>query len=186
MSNREPDRPWLAFDDKNLLLQLGGWKRDRDTNKEGLTHAGLLMFGRERSILDAFPYYHLDYQERFSSDPDQRWDYRLTLDGKWEPNLFNFYYRVYNRLVNDLDVPFRLDKDATRTGETHVHEGIREALVNTLIHADHLSRKPLVIIKSQQGFAFSNHGRLRIPINVLYEGGQTDPRNPTYKKCFKC
>ncbi|WP_293133347.1 hypothetical protein [Okeania sp. SIO3I5] len=135
-SNREPEHPWLAFDDKNLLLQLGGWKRDRDTNKEGLTHAGLLMFGRERTILDAFPYYHLDYQERFSSDPDQRLDYRLTLDGRWEPNLFNFYYRVYSRLVKDLDVPFQLDKNATRREETHVHQGIREALANTLIHAD--------------------------------------------------
>ncbi len=184
-SNREPDHPWLAFDDKNLLLQLGGWKRDRDTNKEGLTHAGLLMFGRERSILDAFPYYHLDYRECFSSDPDQRWDYRLTLDGRWEPNLFNFYYRVYNRLVNDLDVPFKLDKNATRTGETHVHQGIREALVNTLIHADHLSTKSLVILKYKQSFTFYNPGRLRIPINILYEGGQTDPRNPTLQKMFQ-
>ena len=184
-SNREPDHPWLALDDKNLLYQLGGWKSDRHTHKEGLTNAGLLMFGRERSILDAFPHYHLDYQERFSSDPDQRWDYRLTLDGKWEPNLFNFYYRVYNRLVNDLDVPFRLDKNATRTGETHVHQGIREALVNTLIHADHLSTKSLVIIKFQQAFTFSNPGRLRIPIQHLYEGGHTDPRNPTLQKIFQ-
>ncbi|MEB3341130.1 ATP-binding protein [Okeania sp.] len=164
---------------------MGGWKRDRATNQEGLTYAGLLMFGRERSILDAFPHYHLDYQERFSSDPDQRWDYRLTLDGKWEPNLFNFYYRVYNRLVNDLDVPFKLDKDATRREETHVHQGIREALVNTLIHADHLSTKSLVIIKSKQGFIFSNPGRLRIPIDVLYQGGQSDPRNPKLQKMFQ-
>ena len=72
-SSRELDHPWLALDDRELLLQLGGWKRDRSTGKEGLTVAGLLMFGRERSILDAFSHYHLDYQERLSIDPEERW-----------------------------------------------------------------------------------------------------------------
>jgi ATP-dependent DNA helicase RecG len=105
-SSREPDHPWLALDDRELLCKLGGWRRDRSTSTEGLTLAGLLMFGRERSILDGLPHYQLDYQERFSDDPETRWTYRLTLDGRWEPNLFNFYYRVYGRLVNDLDVPF--------------------------------------------------------------------------------
>jgi len=184
-SSREPDHPWLALDDRDLLCRLGGWSRDRNTNKEGLTIAGLLMFGRERSILDALPHYQLDYQERISKDPEKRWNYRLTLDGKWEPNLFNFYYRVYGRLVNDLDVPFQLDKDAVRKGETHVHEALREALVNTLIHTDHLSAKPLVIIKSTEVFAFTNPGRLRIPVQRLYEGGYSDCRNPNLQKMFQ-
>jgi ATP-dependent DNA helicase RecG len=121
-SNREPDHPWLTLDDQNLLDRLGGWRRDRNSGKEGLTVAGLLMFGRERSILDAFPHYHIDYQEKLSRDPEQRWTYRLHPDGKWEPNLFNFYSLVYGRLVKDLDVPFQLDNDAIRRGETHVHE----------------------------------------------------------------
>ena len=184
-SNREPDHPWLAKDDRDLLYQLGGWRRDRTTGKEGLTIAGLLMFGQERSILDALPYYHLDYQENFSTDPEQRWTYRLTLDGKWVPNLFNFYYRVYNRLVNDLAVPFQLDQDATRKGETHVHQALREALVNTLIHADHFSTRSIVIIKKTDRFEFSNPGRLRITIQELYGGGITDPRNPNLQKMFQ-
>ncbi|UZO74845.1 MULTISPECIES: helix-turn-helix domain-containing protein [Microcystis] len=71
-SNREPDHPWLAYNDQQLLHQLGGWRRDRNSSKEGLTVAGLLMFGRERSILDAFPHYSLDYQEKFSDDPEKR------------------------------------------------------------------------------------------------------------------
>jgi ATP-dependent DNA helicase RecG len=126
-SSREPDHPWLALDDRELLCQLGGWRRDRLTNQEGITVAGLLMFGRERSILDALPHYQLDYREKLSDNPEERWAYRLTLDGKWEPNLFNFYYRVYGRLVSDLTVPFKLDKDAVRLGETHIHEALREA-----------------------------------------------------------
>lgn len=184
-SSREPDHPWLALDDKNLLFKLGGWRRDRYTNKEGLTIAGLLMFGHERSILDAFPNYQLDYQEQLSKDPETRWTYRLTLDGKWEPNLFNFYYRVYSRLVNDVNVPFQLNREAVRRGETHVHEALREALVNTLIHADHISTRPIAVTKFTTSFLFSNPGRLRISIQQLYDGGISDPRNPNLQKMFQ-
>ena len=90
------------------------------------------MFGSERSLLDALPYYHLDYQEQFSADREQRLSHRITLDGKWAPKLFNFYYRVYPRLVEGLDVPFKLDPQATRIAETHV----REALVDEIGNAD--------------------------------------------------
>jgi ATP-dependent DNA helicase RecG len=184
-SSREPDHPFLGLDDRGLLHRLGGWREDRHTGQKGLTLAGLLMFGCERSILDALPHYQLDYQERLSDDPDTRWTYRLTLDGKWEPNLFNFYYRVYGRLVNDLDVPFQLDRDAVRRGETHVHEALREALVNTLIHADHRSTRPIVVVKLTNSFSFSNPGRLRIFLERLYEGGVSDPRNPNLQKMFQ-
>jgi ATP-dependent DNA helicase RecG len=183
--SREPDHPWLALDDKSLLQQLGGWYQGRHSGQEGLTMAGLLMFGRELPIRDAFPYHHLDYQERLSSDPEQRWTYRLTLDGRWEPNLFNFYYQVYGRLIKDLDLPFELDKNAVRLGETHVHEALREALVNCLIHADHLSTRPLTILKFSDGFKFSNPGRLRILLKSLYTGGVTDPRNPSLQRMFQ-
>lgn len=131
------------------------------TAKEGLTLAGILMFGCERSILeDALPYYQLDYQERLSKDPETRWTYRLTLDGKWEPNLFNFYYRVYSRLVNDINVPFQLDRDAVWRGD-HVHEALREALVNFLVHADHVYTRLIVVTKVTNSILFSNPGRLR-------------------------
>lgn len=143
------------------------------------------MFGRERSILDALPHYQLDYQERLSKDPETRWTYRLTLDGKWEPNLFNFYYRVYSRLVNDINVPFQLDRDAVRRGETHVHEALREALVNSLVHADHVSTRPLVVTKVTNSILFSNPGRLRISLQQLYDGGISDPRNPNLQKMFQ-
>lgn len=184
-ASREPDHPFLAFDDAELLFRLGGWHRDRKSGQEGLTIAGLLMFGKERSILDALPHYHLDYQEQLSPDADRRWTYRLTIDGSWEPNLFNFYYRVYSRLVSNLDLPFQLDKDTVRRGETHVHEALREALVNTLIHADHLSSRPITVIKRPDAFQFSNPGRLRIPLSRLYEGGVSDPRNPHLQKMFQ-
>jgi ATP-dependent DNA helicase RecG len=177
-ASHEPDHPFLALDDRALLERLDGWRRERLGGRAGLTLAGLLMFGSERSLLDALPHYHLDYQEQLSADPEQRWTHRITVDGKWAPNLFNFCYRVYPRLVEGLDVPFKLDPQATRIAETHVHEALCEALVNTLIHADHQSSRPITVIKRQDAFVFFNPGRLRIPREALYQGGVSDPRNP--------
>ena len=184
-SSRDPDHPFLALNDPDFLERLGGLRRDRRSGAEGITLAGLLMFGKERSLLDALPHFHLDYQEQLSGDRDARWTYRLTLDGKWTPNLFNFYYRVYPRLVENIDVPFKLGRTAVRLEETHVHEALREALVNTLVHADHQSTRPLTVIKRKDAFLFTNPGRLRISREQLYQGGVSDPRNPNLQKMFQ-
>ena len=47
--------PWATLEDKDFLIQLGGYAKDRVTKEEGLTLAGLLMFGKLRSILDGVP-----------------------------------------------------------------------------------------------------------------------------------
>jgi ATP-dependent DNA helicase RecG len=109
----------------------------------------------------------------------------LTVDGKWAPNLFNFYYRVYPRIVENIDVPFKLDKSATRLEETHVHEALREALVNTIVHADHQTTRSISIFNRHDMFTFVNPGRLRIPLAQLYQGGISDPRNPNLLKMFQ-
>jgi ATP-dependent DNA helicase RecG len=184
-SSRDPDHPFLALNDSDFLESLGGFRCDRRNGIKGITLAGLLMFGKERSLLDAMPHFHLDYQEQMSNNPEERWTYRLTIDGKWVPNLFDFYYRVYPRLVENVNVPFKLDKAAIRQEETHVHEALREALVNTIIHSDHQSSRPITIIKRVDNFVFSNPGRLRIPKEQLYQGGVSDPRNPNLQKMFQ-
>ena len=183
--SREPDHPFLALDHQGLLEKLGAWRRDRANKQAGLTVAGLLMFGKEQSLLEAFPFFHLDYQEQLSSDPEVRWNFRLTQDGHWEGNLFNFYSRVYRRLTDELEIPFKLNAEGVRQGETHVHEALREALINCLVHADHQSSRPIKIIKRRAHFELTNPGRLRISVDQLYSGGISDPRNPTMLKMFQ-
>lgn len=81
-SSRTPDHPFLAQHDREFLESLGGWRRDRSSLAEGITLAGLLMFGKELSLRDALANYHLDYQEQLSKDPDVRWTARITIDGQ--------------------------------------------------------------------------------------------------------
>ena len=56
LSSHKPDHPWTTIDDLSLLRALGGWRRERSGDEEGLTLAGLLMLGRWPAIHEAAPY----------------------------------------------------------------------------------------------------------------------------------
>ncbi len=96
--------------DKEFLYQIGAWGSIRGTDKEGLTVAGLLMFGYERAIIEEFPHYFLEFREKNSKDIALRWDYRTTSsDGTWSGNLYDFYFKIINRLTDNINIPFKLD-----------------------------------------------------------------------------
>jgi len=133
-SARNPTHVWLNEDTKGLLQKLGGWGRDRTTGDEGLTAAGLLMFGTEDALNDPANElnYHLDYRERPTNSIADRWTDRITPDGTWVPNLFQFFQRVYPRLTANLKLPFAyiptpptLFTDPVRSGQSPVHEAIQ-------------------------------------------------------------
>lgn len=113
LKDEKPSHPYLEQDDATFLTSLRGWRRDRATGEHGLTLAGLLMFGRWEAIQEAVPHYFVDYQERPEAKTELRWIDRLVPDGSWTGNLFEFYRRVYRKLVADLKVPFAI-KDGQR------------------------------------------------------------------------
>ena len=183
-ASHKPTHPWLSEDDKGLLTKIGGWRRDRKTGNDGLTLAGLLMFGRDETLREGAPGYHVDYRERLVDDPAVRWSDRLTADGTWPSNLFQFYLRVAGRLVADLKIPFQLDADLFRKGETEVHEAIREALVNALIHADYQGQGGILVEKFRDAFAFSNPGTLLVSFDQLWRGNVSECRNKALQTMF--
>jgi ATP-dependent DNA helicase RecG len=182
---RQPDHPFLGGDEATLLTQVGVHRRDRATGEEGLTVAGLLMFGSERAILDRFPNYQLDYREILSDDPRERWQDRVTVDGTWPGNVFSFFRRIFPKLTADLKVPFRLDAELRRVDTTPAHEALREALVNALIHADYTGTRGIRIFKRRTAFELMNPGTLRVRWEEARAGNASDPRNPTMQKLFQ-
>jgi len=181
---RQPEHKFNSLDDKEFLRKLGGWKRDRNSGEEGLTLAGLLMFGDGTSIKEYLAHYHLDYIEREDADKSSRYVDRLTLDGSWSGNLYDFYLKVYRKLTTDIKVRFNLESDE-RKDTTPVHEAIREALVNTLAHADFACHKAITIVKRPDMFGFRNPGLMRIPITKAIEGGESDCRNSAIHDMFR-
>ncbi|MFA7556575.1 MAG: RNA-binding domain-containing protein [Hydrogenophaga sp.] len=183
-ANRDPGHPWNEENDQAFLRRIGGWRMDRETGESGLTLAGLLMFGQMSVIQEALPNYMLDYQERPTAKTERRWVDRLTLDGKWSGNLYDFYRKVYLKLTADLKVPFQLEK-GERQDETPVHVALREALANVLVHADYSDRASVLVVKRPDMFGFRNPGLMRIPVEVALHGGEPDCRNRNLHKMFR-
>jgi len=179
-----PDHPWAEQADQGFLAQVGAFRKDRESGEEGLTLAGLLMFGQFQAIRNALPNYFVDYQERLGETGAIEWTDRLFPDGTWSGNLYDFYRKVVQKLKADLRVPFQLGADLYRRDETHVHEAVREALVNTLIHADYEGRRSILVVKRRDGFEFRNPGGLRLSLDEILLGGRSDCRNRTLQHLF--
>lgn len=125
---------WERLSDAEYLERIGAAKISAKDMKLHPTAAGLLMFGEEYKILYEFPEYFLDYREIL--DPTIRWTDRLqSSSGDWTGNLFDFFFRVYGKLVKDLKIPFKLE-GITRVDDTPVHKALREALANCIVNTD--------------------------------------------------
>ncbi len=120
---RSPSHPFINKSRLEFLRCIGAWAEDRENHHEGLTLGGLLMFGKLRSILDELPNNILDYQEKSTETITNRWDDRITTDATWSGNIYDFYRKVYLKLVSDLKVPFKLEGNKRKV-ETPVHEAL--------------------------------------------------------------
>jgi ATP-dependent DNA helicase RecG len=178
----KPQHPWLELDLFDLYKKIGGWRLDRQSGDEGITLAGVLMFGTWEAIQEAAPHYFVDYRERDEANTE-RWVDRLYPDGSWSGNIFDFYRRTYRKLVTDLKVPFEL-QDGIRLDDSKAHEAIREALVNTLVHADYTGRSSILIVKRPDLFGFRNPGLMRVPPEIAVKGGDSDCRNRRMQQMF--
>lgn len=175
---RNDGHVWSSLDDKAFLEKLGGYRKDRRTGVEGLTLAGLMMFGTGQAIREKCDNIFMDYRNECEVTADIRWNDRITYDGTWENNLFNFFMKVTPKLMEDLKKPFKLE-GIQRIDETPVHKAVREGFVNLIIHADYLmDAGVLKVIKRSNEFEFTNPGILKLPLEDIYRGGNSKSRNP--------
>ena len=183
---KHENHPWTEIDDKLFLENIGAYRKDRATSREGFTVAGMLMFGKTNSITDPeccqefFP----DYREHLSDDPQIRWTNRIYPDGTWEANLYQFFTRVLPLLQHALPVPFSLDSNQIRNNTTAAHVALREAFANSLIHAAYTVRGNIVIDRYFDRIVLSNPGTMLVSMEEYYEGGHSVCRNPIIQKMF--
>ena len=176
-----PGHVWEELEDDDFLYKLGAVSRGSD-GKRHPTVAGLLMFGHEYEIVKEFPHYFLDYREQFD-DSARLTDRIASSSGDWSGNVYDFYFRVYERIAQDIKTPLGTESGG-RTDDTPVHKALREALANCIINADYYGRQGLVIVKKKDVITFSNPGNFRIDLEDAKSGGVSDPRNTTLIKMF--
>lgn len=184
-ASKRPDHPFVAEADSEFLHSVGVLRRDRVRRVEGLTLGGLLMLGREEALRNHFPHWHLSYRELpGAASSGKRWLDRISPDGTWNANVFEFYSRVIGKLHEGLKVPFALDDQQHRRDETPAHEALREALVNTLVHADYQGPSGIRVVRDPSGYEFRNPGLLLVAAEQVWRGGISESRNPTLQRLF--
>ena len=184
---RQEEHPFSKLHGVDFLRNIGGYDQDPETKEEGLTLAGLLMFGNLHTILRCVPEYNVDYREYspFMTGVLDRWIDRDTTDFTWPGNLFSFFLRVTPKLYTPIKVPFKLNANMQRIDETAAHVAIREAMVNTFVHADYGGRMGIVVCKWRDRIEFRNPGTLRMPVEDAYKGWKSDCRNKGLQKMFQ-
>ena len=174
--------PFERLSDYEYLRSIGAAAISDEDGKLHPTAAGMLMFGDEYNIVRHFPEYFLDYREEL--DPTTRWSDRLQSgSGEWSGNVCDFYFRVYNKIIKDIKVPFKM-VGGERVDDTPVHKALREALANCLINADYHGLRGVVIRKEPDKLVFANPGYVRTGKKQMRIGGESDPRNKALMKMF--
>lgn len=182
-SEIKPNHPWSGLEIKEFLYKIGAWGKVRNTNEEGLTLAGLLMFSEERIITEVLPQYFLEYRENTMETLDEDWSKRFTSqDGTWSGNVLDFYFKTRANLTagfHDLDQY----SDSQLTNTVSIFS-FQEAIINALVHADYYGEGGIVIEREKDLLRFSNPGLLRIPVEQALEGNISNLRNPNLFKMF--
>ena len=184
MRSTRPGHVWDGLEDIEFLQKLGAINIGED-DKRHPTAAGLLMFGYDHEIRREYPNYFLDYQEHY--DADTRFTDRITsASGEWSGNVFDFFFKVYNKLIQHpkIKIPFKMEDGLTRKDDTPIHKTLREALANCLNNADFYGERGLVIRNNLNEIILENPGGFRIEFSEALSGGVSSPRNSVIMKMF--
>jgi ATP-dependent DNA helicase RecG len=178
-----PGSPWTGYDDDQFLLAVGARRHDREAGNQGITVAGLLMFGAPAAIREWRGRHLIDFRIA-SEDPSPlgRTGWQDRID--WEGHLFGAFETIYPRLVSGLPAPLRFD-GAWRSGDRPWQVALREALVNLLVHADYADQAPSLILRSDTECVFRNPGSSRVPELGPLTRDRSDPRNPEIFRMFR-
>src|SRR3989344_5151881 len=177
LQNIKPEHQYNTLSDEEFLTKI------RVLENNHITLAGLLVFGDEDSVGKYFPDFKIDYLEIFGTsyaDAEKRYEFRMSD----YPNLYEYFFAIYERLIKKIDIPFKLNGAFRDENQPQV-KAIREALVNLLIHSDYFSpMKPRIRVFSNR-IEFFNPGALPKPYEELQKGDISLPRNPLITRIFR-
>ena len=166
-------------DYKEFLIQLGGYVVDEASGKKGLSMAGILMFGKGLVVRNLFPNLRMDYIDITGIEEGSalKWNERLTYDGRWENNLYNFITYVMAKITFGLPNT-GIVEGMVRQDDSLVNKALREGVTNSVIHADFRIEGVLRIEKRGDRIELRNPGLLKLSREKIYKGRNSRSRNP--------
>ena len=186
VNKRFPKKKYIEMSNKDFLTEIGACYVDRVSGEVKLRRGALLFLGRERTIKEVYPHYHLDYFNRRGHN--LRWIDRISDDepSDYEMNIFNFYTIVYEKMKILLKEAFELGEGQLRIPLSDFDEVLREGLINCLAHADYVQAYPSIKVEVFDGwFHFLNPGKMLVSLQQFRTGGDSRPRNEIIMKMFR-
>ncbi len=175
-SVHQRSHPWETMDDQELLTSARLIQKDFLQNKEGLTLAAILLFGKDETILSVLPHHRTDAILR-RVDVD-RYDDRDDI----RTNLLDSHDRLIAFGEKHLSDPFFLEGTQRISIRSHI---LREIIGNLLIHREYSHAFPAKFVIERDCLFSENSNR-------PHGHGPIDPRlfspypkNPVIAKVFK-
>ncbi|WP_202608642.1 RNA-binding domain-containing protein [Enterococcus mundtii] len=180
---------YFELSHEELLKNIGVLKKDRQDSKSPyrLTIGGLLFLGKYNSITDRFKKFQLDYFKK-QSFLDTDWRDRVSSGDMNYPemNLFSFYNLVIQKLELSVPDSYRQEENMTRGSyRTDLLLALKEALVNTLMHAYYVSDKVIKIINCDDYVSFYNPGEMKVSKDEFINGSFSVTRNSIISTLFR-
>lgn len=131
------DHPWQTMSDRDVVKSAQLFIRDHTTGKEGVTLAGILLLGKDATILSAVPHHRTDLiLRKVNLDRYDDRDFVTT-------NLIDTYERIMAFIAKHLPDPFYLEGDMRLSLREKI---FREVASNIIIHREYLNAFPAKLI----------------------------------------
>ena len=173
--SNNPNHPWLALSDEQMLEKAGLWKFDFQTGQSGYTLAAALLLGKDEVIQQIVPHYKIDALVRVVDE--FRYDDRLYI----QTNLIEAYEQLMDFVSKHLPDKFFQIGDQRISLRTHI---FREIVANIIVHREYLNAHPCTFVikkgKVETENANNAHGEGFIDLQHFVPF----PKNPTLAKFF--
>ena len=173
---RDQNHSWKYMNDGELLRSANLILTDPDTNKEGITLAAILLFGKDNSIMSVLSQHKTD--AIFRVENKDRYDDRDVII----TNLIDSYNRLMSFGQKHLNDLFILDGIVSVKARDRI---LREIISNTLAHRDYSSGFPAKMIIDEEKIIIEN-SNLAHGIGILdIQKFEPFPKNPSISKVFR-
>ena len=168
--------PWKGMTNLDLLKSAKLYFKDYQTNEEGITLAGILLFGKDETILSVLPHHKTDLILR-KNDLD-RYDDRDDV----RVNLIDSYERIIAFGEKHLPDPFYLEGTQRVSLRNKI---LREIASNILMHREYTNPFPAKLIIENTQIKTENANKPHGYGKIDLENFSPYPKNPIIARVFK-
>lgn len=186
LSEKKKNPEIVNSNNQKFLTDYGFMAKDRKDGKYKLFKGTLLLFGKFNSIKEIYSSFMLDLIVKHTpTDVDYIDRVYTSLDVDDQPhNIYSFFVAADNKFKSLIQNAFELNGMSRKdNGEEFLH-AIREALVNSLVHADYRSKQSVAITWYDDCVLFENPGQILVSRKEYFKPHGSSPRNELIFQAF--